>query len=51
MNFGNKSLDIDGKNIGGILFYSGRSYTYFTNKSYVDFLLVLSITNDHSLVL
>lgn len=40
MNFGNKLLDRDGdgKKLGGIIFDSGSSYTYFTNQAYVAFL-------------
>lgn len=36
MNFGNKPLDNDGdgQKLGGIIFDSGSSYTYFTNKAY-----------------
>jgi hypothetical protein len=53
MNFGNKPLDKDGdgKRLGGIIFDSGSSYTYFTNQAYVAFLSAVSITNDHSLIL
>nr|ABR18371.1 unknown [Picea sitchensis] len=43
MNFGNKPLDKDGdgKKLGGIIFDSGSTYTYFTNQAYGAFLSVV----------
>ena len=48
MNFGNKPLasDGDGQKLGGIIFDSGSSYTYFTNKAYGALLSTVSMIND-----
>ena len=46
MTFGSKPLDNDGdgQRLGGIIFDSGSSYTYFTDKAYGALLSAVSIT-------